>query len=121
MAQLQSPEQKREIKIQYPAELYDQLVDGLAHRFGWREEGMPAQTPTAKLHASYNAANNTWKPTKQEFAIEMAVTVIWAQAMEGFAAKQAQAAQQSVQQQFQATLEEARTGGYLTVTTGAVA
>ena len=95
MAHLQSPKQKREIMIQYPAELYDQLVDGLAHRFGWREEGVMAQTPAAKSHASYNAANNTWKPSKAEFAIEMAVAMIWSQAMEGFAAKQAQAAQQS--------------------------
>jgi hypothetical protein len=90
---------QRQIVITYPAAVYSHLVDGLAHRFGWREgDRLPATTDVHRRHATYQreervlengnkVITETWQPTAEEFAHDAAVSLIWQEADRGLIQK----------------------------------
>lgn len=69
---------------------YQNLLNGLAHREGFKAEGMRARgryQARAEAHPTYNAETGVWNPTIEEFVRIVTIQLLWEQAAEGLKQK----------------------------------
>jgi len=103
-------------------DMKDLITKGLTQAAGWSPAGMPATSPFAKAHPSYDPANDQWKPTRAEFMGISLAKLLLAQAIQGHQNVIVQAAAQGVQEtgkELLSALEKDPT--LMTVTSQAVA
>lgn len=121
------------LTVSFPAALSESMIEGLSHRAGWKpspeDPSLPipinATKPAHRAHATYvreelpildgqgnptgqTQIKETWQPTRQELAWELAAELIWVNAIRG--------KQEKEQEELQAAKQTIDASGLISIT-----